>query len=292
MLGEGCGQCHDWRLCNRSNGNGTNKPGASVQAEQGSAMTSPETIDQQPVLPGIRSIPANAPIDWLKRGWKDLLAVRFQSVFYGLVFVAMGYAIVWVYSTRWQLTMGLLGGFFLMGPFLCTGIYDLSRQLENSGRANLYKSLICWKRNLGSIAFFAVILTFAMIVWARVSLVLFALASETSFPTVQGVLKQIFSIDNPQFLLLWGGVGFVFASLVFAIGVIAAPMMLDRKSDTLMAVFTSVRSVHANPKPLYLWAALVVIVIGLSLLLGFLPLLITAPIVGHASWHAYKDLVE
>jgi uncharacterized membrane protein len=92
--------------------------------------------------------------------------------------------------------------------------------------------------------------------------------------------------------LLWAGVGFIFASLVFAIGVVAAPMMLDRNTDTMMAIFSSVRSVHANPKALYLWAALVVAVIGVSLLAGFIPLLLTAPIIGHATWHAYRDLVQ
>ena len=251
-----------------------------------------DEAEPPPPLPVIRKVPNDAPIQWLKKGWSDFVNTRFQGAFYGLVFVLMGYAIAWVYATKWQLTMGLIGGFFLMGPFLCSGIYDLSRQYEREGKASLIKSLTCWLRNPGSLAFFAIILTFAMIVWARVSLILFALTSNTSFPTVQGVLQQIFSLQNPQFLLIWGGVGFVFASIVFAIGVIAAPMMLDRASDTLASVFSSVRSVHANPKAMYVWAALIVVVIGLSLAAGFIPLLITAPIIGHATWHAYRDLME
>lgn len=244
-----------------------------------------------PALPAIKQVPYSAPISWLKRGWKDFVSTRYQGAFYGLVFVLMGYAIAWVYATRWQLTMGLVGSFFLMGPFLCSGIYDLSRQYELTGKASLLASLTCWRRNTSSIAFFAIVLTFAMIVWGRVSLILFALLSTTSFPTLQGVLRQIFSIQNPQFLLLWAGVGFVFASIVFALGVISAPMMLDRKSDTLSAIFSSVRSVHTNPKALYLWAVLVVLIIGLSLVAGFIPLLVTAPVIGHATWHAYRDLV-
>jgi len=263
--------------------------GANTQGVVNNTVAAEEA---PPVLPGIRQLPSNAPVDWLKRGWRDFSDTRFQGAFYGLVFVCMGYAIAWVYATKWQLTMGLIGGFFLVGPFLCSGIYDLSRQYERDGRASLGESLLCWMRNPGSIAFFAIVLTFAMIVWARVSLILFALSSTTSFPTLQGVLQQIFSIQNPQFLLLWAGVGFIFASIVFALGVIAAPMMLDRKSDTMAAVFSSVRSVHANPKVMYKWAAIVVVVIGLSLAAGFIPLIVTAPLIGHATWHAYRDLVE
>ncbi len=269
-------------------GSGSPESGAAEPVNPGTAVID----DMPPPMPTIRRLDTKAPLSWLQRGWQDMRATRFKGCFYGLIFVLMGYAILWVYATKWQLTMGLVGGFFLMGPFLCTGIYDLSRQQEKHGKASLIKSLTCWSRNLSGLAFFAIILTFAMIVWARVSLILFALVSTTSFPTVKGVLSMIFTIDNPQFLALWAGVGFIFASIVFAVGVIAAPMMLDRKSDTFMAIFSSVRSLQANPRPLYLWAFLVVVIIGLSLAADFIPLLITAPLIGHATWHAYRDLVE
>lgn len=242
--------------------------------------------------PVIAHVPSNAPLAWLSRGWDDLRATRFVGVFYGAAFVAMGYAVAWVYATRWQLTMGLVGGFFLMGPFVCAGLYELSRQRARGERTSLLASLGCIGRNPGSIALFAVLLTFLMIVWARVSVILFALLSTTDFPTLQGVLGAIFSFDNAGFIVLWFGIGFLFASLVFAVGVVSVPMMLDRDSDTLEAVFTSARALAANPRALYLWAATVVVVIGASLALGLLPLLVTAPLIGHATWHAYVDLVE
>lgn len=273
------------------NDSGDNAKDNSLNMQE-SALQSSAVEASPPPMPRVNSLDAKAPLTWLSQGWKDLVNTRFRGLFYGLVFVFMGYAIVWVYATKWQLTMGLIGGFFIMGPFLCTGLYDLSRQYERSGSASLISSFTCWTRNPGSIAFFALVLTFVMIVWARVSLIVFALSSNISFPTLQGVLKMIFSFENPQFLLLWLGVGFIFASIAFAVGVIAVPMMLDRKADTFMAIFTSVRSVHANPKALYFWAFLVVLIIGVSLLAGFVPLLLTAPLIGHATWHAYRDLLE
>lgn len=240
----------------------------------------------------VTEIPFSAPLQWLQKGWDDLRATKFRGIFYGGIFVIMGHLIILQYATKWQLTMGLISGFFLMGPFVCTGIYGLSQQREEGHGISLLQSLTCWRTNLGSIAFFAIILTFLMIVWARVSVIIFALSSTHTFPTLQGVLGNIFSLENPQFVLLWTVVGFIFASLVFAIGVIAVPIMLDRNADTMMAMFSSVKALHTNPGPLYLWASLVVIIIGLSLLLNFWPLLITAPIVGHATWHAYRDMVK
>ena len=135
--------------------------------------------------------------------------------------------------------MGMMAGFFLMGPFICTGIYELSRQKERREELSLVRSWTAWFRNWKSIGFFAAMLTFFMIVWARVSVVLFALFASHDYPTVQSMLDQIISFQNIEFILVWMGVGFVFASLVL-----------------------------------------------------FMPLMvITAPLVGHATWHAYRELV-
>ena len=244
-----------------------------------------------PRLPVPRRVPLTAPLGWLALGWSDLKGTAFAGTFYGSVFALMGLAIMTVYETRWQLTMGLTAGFFLVAPFICCGIYWLSRQRADGGRASLIQSLGCWRRNPSGVGFYAAIVTFAMIVWARVSIVIFALFSTRDFPTLHGVLKVIFSFSNLPFVTVWFGVGFMFASLVFAISVVSVPMMLDRDSDTMMAIFTSVRALWANPVPVYLWAALIVAIIGASLLTGMVALLITAPLVGHATWHAYDELI-
>jgi uncharacterized membrane protein len=242
--------------------------------------------------PGVRTIDAGAPFRWLARGWADFRATGYRAAFYGVLFVLMGLLIELIYATRWQLTMALTAGFFLVGPFVCTGIYELSRQRERGEATDLGASMSCWSRNLGGVAFFAAVLTFAMIVWARVSVVLFALFSTSEFPTVQSMIAQIVSLSNLEFVLVWVGVGFVFASLVFSITVVSIPLLLDRGGDTMMAIFASARALYLNPGPLYLWAALIVVLIGASLALWFVPLVLTAPLIGHATWHAYRDLIE
>lgn len=236
-------------------------------------------------------LPALAPLAWLAAGWDDFRSTGYRAAFYGLAFAAMGWAIGFVYETQWQLTMGLTAGFFLLGPFVCTGIYELSRQRERGEPPDLARSLSCWRRAPGSIGFFAAMLTFLMIIWARVSVVLFALSSTTEFPTMRGVLGQIASASNVEFLALWSAVGFVFASLVFAISIVSVPMMLDRGSDTMVAVFTSARALAENPAAAYVWAASIVLLIGASLVLWLGLLVVTAPLVGHATWHAYRALV-
>lgn len=247
--------------------------------------------DDDSRMPAARTVGYGAPWRWLAQGAADMRATRLRGCFYGFVFVGMGWLIAAVYDTQWQLTMGLAAGFFLLGPFVCSGLYWLSRQRARGEPVSLAASLTCWKVNPASIGFFAAILTFLMVIWARVSVVIFALFSTADFPTMQGMLEQIFSFANLPFVLVWFGVGFVFASIAFAISVVSVPLMLDRNTDTMMALFCSARALWCNPGPLYLWAALIVLLIGASLLLWFVPLIFTAPLVGHATWHAYRDLV-
>lgn len=236
-------------------------------------------------------MPLFQSIQWLKRGWDDMLCAGLRGAWYGAFFALMGFAIALVYGELWQGTMGLTAGFFLMGPFVCTGIYELSRQRELDQGYSLVKSWTAWVRNWKSIGFFAAMLTFFMIVWARVSVVLFALFASHDYPTLQDMLSQILSAQNVEFLLVWAGVGFVIASLVFAVSVVSVPLLLDKGVDTLEAVFTSARALWANPGACLVWGLLIVGIIGASLVL-FMPLLIvTAPWVGHATWHAYRDLV-
>ena len=242
-------------------------------------------------LPKPRKIPVTAVFGWIARAWDDMGGTGFRGVFYGGVFAMMGLLITVVYATHWQLTMGLTAGFFLVGPFLCTGIYELSRQRERGERADLFATLTCWRRNLGGVAVFAAIVTFAMIVWTRVSIVLFALFSTTDFPTLQSILGQIISFENLEFLLVWSGVGFIFASLVFAISVVSMPMMLDRDADTIEAIAASAIALWQNPAAMLTWAVLIGLLIGASLVLFLPALAITAPLVGHTTWKVYKSLV-
>jgi uncharacterized membrane protein len=227
----------------------------------------------------------------LREGLHDLHATRYSGVVYGLIFVLMGQSIFSLYANVWQMTMGLTAGFFLMGPFVCCGIYDLSRQHGLGQPVSVRASLTSWSRNWRSIAFFAAILTFLMIVWARVSVVLFALFATHDYVDVSGMLLKIASQSNLPFLMVWSGVGFVFASLVFAISVVSMPMMLDRGADTIEAIAASAIALWNNPLAMLTWAVMIALLIGASLVFFLPALAITAPLVGHTTWKVYQALV-
>ena len=142
-----------------------------------------------------------------------------------------------------------------------------------------------------NIAVFAAVLTVVFLIWARASLVIFAMFYTQEMPNLTGFLTQVLSIDNLEFLMVYFGVGLVFALLVFAVSVVSIPLMLDRNQDAVTSMIASIRALAENPLPLLVWAALIVTLTLLGFLSFHLGLVVLMPVVGHATWHAYRDLV-
>ena len=68
-------------------------------------------------------------------------------------------------------------------------------------------------------------------------------------------------------------------------------MLMDRQVDVMTAIQTSLEAVRINWRPMLLWAAIIVVLVGTGLATFYLGLLVAMPVVGHATWHAYRDLV-
>lgn len=250
----------------------------------------PDTADDSP-LPRTHPLRLADPFRWLSRGAADMAANPGPSLFYGACYAGMGWALAAVFRGAHEYTTTLTLGFLLLGPFLATGLYDLSRQRERGGRARLLPSLVAWRANTAGLGLYVMVLTIIMLVWARASLVTFALFFSRGLPTLTDFVSQVVSIRHIDFLLTYFGVGGFFAALVYAISAVSVPMMLDRSSDSIRACFASVRALHDNPGPMLLWAALIVLLIGIGFATAFVGLVITAPLVGHATWHAYRAAI-
>lgn len=243
-------------------------------------------------FPAIRTVPLGAPFKWLALGWRDLRAAPMVSLFYGITFALMGWLIYAVFEHMVELTSALTAGFLLLGPFLATGLYDISRRRQRGENVAVPDTLTAWRSNLGAFSLFALALTVILLVWARASLVTFALFFSGGMPTLKNFLGQVVSAEHVDFLVTYFAVGGVFAAIVFAVSVVSVPMMLDRGTDTVVAALTSVRALFTNPLPLLLWAILIVLIVGLGFATLFIGLVVAVPWIGHATWHAYQDLVE
>ena len=246
--------------------------------------------EDQP-FPSIQEIGLAAPLRWIGRGFADLRACPIPSLFYGFCFAGMGLLVTFVFEHAYEYTAALTSGFLLLGPFLAMGLYEISRRREAGLVCALTPTLTVWTRNASNIGIFAVVLGVVFLVWARASLVVFALFYTDELPNLTGFINQIATLDNVEFLLVYFCVGLLFASIVFAASVISVPLMLDRNQDAISSMLASIGALARNPVPLALWACLIVTLTLLGFLSFHLGLVVVMPVIGHASWHAYRDLV-
>jgi len=242
-------------------------------------------------FPSVREVDAGAPLRWVSRGFADLKACPIPSLFYGFCFAAMGLLVTTVFEHAYEYTAALTSGFLLLGPFLAMGLYEISRRHELGQSCELRPTLMVWTRNAGNIGIFAVVLGIVFLVWARASLVVFALFYTNELPNLSGFLTQLLALENVEFLLVYFSVGMLFATIVFAASVISVPLMLDRNQDAITSMLASIGALARNPGPMLVWAILIVALTIVGFLSFHLGLVVLMPIVGHASWHAYRDLV-
>jgi uncharacterized membrane protein len=243
-------------------------------------------------FPVVRKIKTRAIITWLQYGLRDMRQAGFSSLFYGAFFAIAGLLMHAVlFEASWLLS-ALTTGFLLIGPFLAMGLYDLSRRMELGEKPRLMPTLTAWRLNLTNVGIFAGVLILILLIWARASLVIFALFFQGGLPTFMEIVEAVIAFKQPTFAMVYFAVGGFFAAFVFAVSVIAIPLMADRKTDAVTAALSSLVAVVRNPLPMFVWASCIVILTTLGFATHYFGLIITMPIIGHATWHAYRNLVE
>lgn len=232
------------------------------------------------------------PFRWLMLGGRDLVAHMGIAIFYGVCFWVMGMTLGAVFQYKPEYTMSMASGCLLAGPFLAMGLYEISRRRERGLRPDLASSLTCWDTHLRSMAMLVLVLIVLELLWGRASLVVFAVFFNTGMPSTTGVLRAVFNPENWEFVAVYMAVGGVFAGLVYATTVVSIPMILDRDTDAITAGITSIRVVATHPLVMLLWGALITVLVVLALLPWGLGLILIGPLLGHASWHAYRGTVR
>jgi uncharacterized membrane protein len=242
-------------------------------------------------LPDIDKIDVSHVFRWLAQGWKDLWRALPSSLGYGLVFAWLGYLLVGFAWERLHLAMAFTTGFLLVAPFLAVGFYDLSRQMAGGERPSFLHSLRAWRES--SIGLFGLLLAIIMVAWERLSAIIVALFLGGNIVSVENFVTDVlYSGEHTQFVMAYGLFGLMLAAIVFALSVVSLPMLVDRKADLATALMTSLWVVRENPFPMLVWAGLIALLTALGFATYFVGLVIVFPLLGHATWHAYRDLVE
>jgi len=259
---------------------------------QGLRYTSIIGIDLE--LP-VNQVTVEQPWRWLLLGWQDFVRAGWVSLFFGIVIAVISALLIFGF---WQSDLRpyafpLAAGFFFVAPLLAVAFYDISRRLERGLPLNVVDVALSWRPHAGQLFTMGLIMMFLHLAWERIAMLIYAgffnveLASWEHF-----VGAVLFSTDGIPFLLVGTAAGGVLAVAAFAIGVVAFPMLTDRDCGSLKAIVTSVCAAAVNWRVLIGWGALIVLFTAAGIATLCIGLAVTMPLIGHASWHAYRDLVE
>ena len=243
-------------------------------------------------LPDVRTVPASRPFHWLNQAWHDLGQTPITSLVYGGLFALLGWGLYSVGEGAPHFIMTYVAGFFLAGPFLAIGLYAVAHRIEHHKPANLWHALTAWHRSGLQVAIYAALIAFLMIFWIRLSWLVIGLAFvQGEHIGLDTLMQAIGGGAGFNYFVIYLLLGALFAALVFSLSVVALPMMQDRRLDIVTAMLTSLKAVRKNPHAMLVWAALIVGLAAIGFATFLLGLVIIFPVLGFATWHAYRDLV-
>ena len=240
----------------------------------------------------IRHVSALQSIEWLRRGWDDLRHSRSASLGQGAMIAIVGAVLLILFSTHAYLFAAAVTGYLLVGPIMTTELCELSRRRE-MGRPGADESPQPATRDSRSLFRFGAILGSLALIWFVASATMLQTVLHTSTPSLGVALWGSFTdaVSRPE-LLGYIVSGAVLAAIVFSLSVVAVPLIIDRHASATDAMWTSVRVTFANLPAMLVWAGLIVAVTALGFVTLLVGMIVVAPLLGHATWHAYRDLVR
>jgi uncharacterized membrane protein len=246
--------------------------------------------------PAIERVALDAPWTWLAAGWRDLWAAPRVGLFYGGVLAGLAVALTYglMLAGYESLILALAGGFLLIAPIAAIGLYETSRRLEAGESVDVGVILARSLRSPGQLAFFGGILAFVYVLWLQIAFLLFMLfmGGKALPPADQFIPTLLFTAHGLGLLVTGTLVGAVLAFIIFVVSAIAPPLMMTRRIDAVSAIRASIAAVRLNPKPMLLWAALIAGFMALGIATLYVGLVVAFPLIGHATWHAFRDLIR
>jgi uncharacterized membrane protein len=249
--------------------------------------------------PKVRKIGIADLQDALARGWDDFRAMPSHAVFLCLIYPIVGFVIfrLALGANVLPLLFPLAAGFALLGPLAALGLYEMSRRREQGLDVSWKHALDVFRSpSLGAIVALGLLLVAIFLVWIAVAQAIYvatfgyAPAASASAPDF---IRQVLTTPEGWMLTILGnGIGFLFAVLVLTLGVVSFPLLLDRDVGVAVAILTSVRAVLANPVTMAVWGLIVAALLLIGSLPAFFGLAVVMPVLGHATWHLYRKVVE
>ena len=247
-------------------------------------------------LPEIGEVAVSDIGEVLKLGWRDFLRAPLFGIFFSAVYVAGGLLLWKIYGIagqQWWLAPVAVG-FPLLAPFAAVGLYEVSRRIEQGAP-------LAWREVLGvvfaqkdrQIPAMAAVIIVIFLFWVFVAHALFALfMGLRAFTSGTDLVSLFFQGNGPLLLLVGSAIGAGFAAILFSTTVAGLPLLLEREVDFVTAMIHSVQAVARNLRPMVTWGAVIAALLFAGMVPLFLGLFIVLPVLGHATWHMYRRLLQ
>jgi uncharacterized membrane protein len=251
-----------------------------------------DRFDQAPALPQVNHVGALRPLLWIRLGWEDVKSNPGPSLAHGLLLVGFGWLVLALCSTHVDLISAAVSGFLLVGPVAGAAFYELSR-LRAAGQAVTFDaSLDGAIKNGRSLLRLGLMLAILSIAWAWLSVLLFERTFGGALPSVsESAWRTVFDWSYAGFFVTYVTTGAILALIAFVLSAVSAPLLFDRALDTKTAVLTGIKAVYVNPAAMAVWAASIAVLTAIGFATFLVGLVIVLPVLGHAAWHAYRDLI-
>jgi uncharacterized membrane protein len=239
----------------------------------------------------IRPVSPNAWRRWLSQGWSTVTKAPLVSLFYGGLCAGAGFAALAMSRAMPGFTIKFLIALLLLGPFLAAGLYVTARRHLAGEKIGIRASFALYGQRRSSLALFGLLLMFILAMWIVATAVLFAVKVTTLAPISSGYVTLLGGGLDPLTTVFGFANSLLLAGAVFASSVVAVPLIVDQDAGPVAAVQASWRAVARNPRAMARWAAVIVALTVAGALTAFVGMLVIFPLLGYASWHAYRDLI-
>jgi uncharacterized membrane protein len=233
----------------------------------------------------------------LRLGWEDFNAIPTHAIVLCVIYPVLGlvlFRLVIGYSVL-PLLFPLAAGFTLIGPFAALGLYELSRRRERGEEAAAWDAMqVLRAPSFGAMLELGILLLVLFGVWIGAANAIYvATFGHAPAATIPDFATRVLNTPEGWSLIIVGcGVGFLFAVVALCVSVVSFPLMLDRHATAIDAIRTSLRAVRENPVPMAAWGLVVAALLAIGSLPFFVGLAVVLPVLGHATWHLYRKVVE
>ncbi len=242
---------------------------------------------------GPARLTVDAPWRWLQAGIRDLMRAPHLSLSYGALVIGGGAAIV---SALWRTGYASLipvafGVFAILGPLLAVGTYEMSRRIELGETPRIFPVQFAGPHSPLQLAYVGFFLMFAALLWARIAMLLYALFTNGNYMPLDAFAAFALTTPSGLAMLAVGTLaGGLIAFAIYLLTVVSIPMLMNERTDAFTAVATGLRAWNRSPGAMLLWAWLIAVITAAGVATLFIGLAVAFPLLGHASWHAYREI--